>query len=287
MSIYLNDRVVPFTQYPNGESCIPILKPSVPGARYDVRLHWESDQDLINLMFLSKVIRAEYQGMLGNPPMNLFIDYMPYSRMDRAQDGHCFSLKHVADFINTVGFETIEVVEPHSQVTLDLLNRSRPVWATAKLAPVAMHWMAFDKKRDFLVLPDAGAYKRYSEIMGDVLSKCHVAVLKKKRDFETGKIQGLEIDYLVTRGKSQGGYGAKALIIDDLSSRGGTFVGAADLLREALGFTYVALLVTHMEPAGLNVNMRTKLDRVFCTDTITFPRPAPSNFEIFQRSHWL
>jgi ribose-phosphate pyrophosphokinase len=124
--------------------------------------------------------------------------------------------------------------------------------------------------------------------MRELISQSNVIVLKKKRDFETGKIQGLEIESLTMRGaigvEDTAGT-SKALIIDDLSSRGGTFVGAADLLRTH-GFDKVALLVTHMEPAGLLGDLRHKLDRVFCTDTMTFPRPVPANFEVFQRSAW-
>lgn len=282
MSIFLNDREVKFTTYPNGETNVPVISML---DRYDVRLHWESDQDLINLMFLNAQIEPNRARSLGVAPKTLFIDYMPYSRMDRAQDDHCFSLAFVAQFINEMRFDFVNVVEPHSHVTLDKITRSRPVWATAKLTPIAMEWMAFDRQNDYLVLPDAGAYKRYSELMPQ-LNQCHVIVLKKRRDFETGKIQGLEVDQRILRGPHDPGERHKALIIDDLSSRGGTFVQAADHLRYLGWCDKVNLLVTHMEPAGLLGDLRTKLNRVFCTDTITFPRPAPSNFEIFTRSQW-
>jgi phosphoribosylpyrophosphate synthetase len=113
-------------------------------------------------------------------------------------------------------------------------------------------------------------------------------VLKKKREFDTGKILGIEVDYQIVRRLDKDPHDApRALIIDDLSSRGGTFVGAAELLRSELDMQYVALLVTHMEPAGLLGDLRNKLDRVFCTDTMSFPLPVPANFEILPTKDWL
>lgn len=286
MSIYLNDQLVAFTQYPNGEACVPLVKAPERGRECRVRLHWESDQDLLNLALLRGLISQWGRGGLAYYRTTLFIDYMPYSRMDREQDGHCFSLRYVAEFVRRLGWETIHVVEPHSDQTLLELCNAKPVWATAKLTPIAMDWMGFNSKTDFLVLPDKGAYKRYLEMVPE-LEHNNVVVMQKKRDFETGKILGLELGSVTYHGSNKPAPSAKALIIDDLCSRGGTFVAAADVLRQQLGCAKVALLVTHMEPAGLQGDLRSKLDRVFFTDTITVPRPLPTNFELFRRDMWL
>ncbi len=284
MSIFLNERLLTFDQYPNGETIVPDLHFNTDG-NVRVRLHWESDVDLVRLVLIKGLIdQIRYSdAAFYRVQTVLTIDYFPYSRMDREQDGKCFSLKYIADMLNEMNWDKVHIVEPHSQVTLDLVRRSSPVWATAKLTPKAMDMMGFNLHADYIVLPDKGAYKRYADLMPETLNICNVVVMGKDRDFATGKIKGMKIEYKIVR---HDGPVRRALIIDDLSSRGGTFVGAADVLRAA-GFEYVALLVTHMEPAGLLGDLRHKLDRVYCTDTMTFPRPVPDNFEIFQRSDWL
>jgi len=278
--IFVNDREVKFTTYPNGEAVVPEIPKGLNGT-YLGRLRWSGDHDLLQLALVNGLLaqhNARYTVLTS--------DYMPYSRMDREQDGHCFSLKYVSEIIAAMCWNKVYVVEPHSDVTLKLLG-AEPIWATARLTPKAMSWMGFDKEHDYLVLPDAGAYKRYSELVPE-LDECHVVVLKKRRNFETGKITGLEVGYTLNRGGYEPNVTPKkALIIDDLSSRGGTFVQAAELLRAQLNFTEVALLVTHMEPAGLIGDLPKALDRVFCPETMTFPRPVPSNFEVFSRSDWL
>jgi ribose-phosphate pyrophosphokinase len=83
---------------------------------------------------------------------------------------------------------------------------------------------------DSLLFPDAGAQKRY-------LSPLKYAVGHKHRDFESGDIQSYSI---------LGDVGERVLIVDDLCSRGGTFIGAAKELR-AKGAKEVFLLVAHLE----------------------------------------
>lgn len=287
MSIYLSDRRVEFKAYPNGETIVPQLDPwrlevwgTIPPV---VRLHWTGDEDFLHLSLLRGYLK---QSGIHKPV--LFIDYMPYSRMDRAQDGHCFSLRWVAEQINAMYFDKVYVVEPHSQVTLELLRNSSPVWTTAKLTPKAMDMMAFNKETDYLVLPDDGAFRRYCEQVPE-LNECHVIVLRKQREFfsHNSRILGQQIDRRIMRGTHEHAPHHQALIIDDLCSRGGTFVGAADLLRRELDISHVALLVTHMEAGGLTGDLPKKLNRVFCTDTMEFRRPLPGNFELLPRSYWL
>jgi ribose-phosphate pyrophosphokinase len=83
--------------------------------------------------------------------------------------------------------------------------------------------------------PDEGAMKRYSSE-----SELPYAFGMKKRDWKTGKIEGLDIiniDNIV---------GKDVLIVDDICSRGGTFYHSAKALKAA-GAKSVSLYVTHCE----------------------------------------
>jgi ribose-phosphate pyrophosphokinase len=146
--IKVNDHEIKFEYYPNGEVIVPKLLDK--RVFTTVKFHWESDDEFVKLALVRGMLRQleVYPGLI--------IEYMPYSRMDREQDDHCFSLLYVTNLINAMNWSGITVVEPHSPVTLDLLTRSVPLWATAKLVPTAMKMMAFDKYLDWLVLPAAG-----------------------------------------------------------------------------------------------------------------------------------
>lgn len=288
MSIYVDDKLVTFTKYPNGETVMPVLNSPEPLFRQPVvRLHWESDDDLVKLALVrGQLNQVAHDTETDDLKPILTIDYLPYSRMDRAQDGRGCSLLYIANLINAMDWDKVFVVEPHSHVASLLIKKMTPIYPTVLLLPKVKQMVNF-KGRDYIVFPDAGAAKRYTDLID--LSNDNLIVLKKKRDFETGKIQGLEVDYTLRRGANEQFSGEifNALIVDDLSSRGGTFVQAADILRDVVGCEKVSLLVTHMESVGLTGDLPKKLDRVFCTDTMTLPRPLPGNFELFQRSDWL
>jgi ribose-phosphate pyrophosphokinase len=293
VAIYVNDKHVVFGAYPNGEAVVPKLDVKPP---FTVRLHWENDDDLVRLLLVRGLLGQMW--LEANKPGHfprLFIDYMPYSRMDRSENGSCFSLQHVTRFIRELNWQTIDVVEPHSDATLALLGDDAHVQnITTKLLPKIMADVGFEKSDDFLVLPDNGAYQRYWEQAANVIGDCHTVVMGKKRDFDTGEIQGLEVDYQMIRGwragSARGMVDRKALIFDDLSSRGGTFVAAASVLREQLDFAEVYLLVTHMETVGYTGSLGNSdlITRVFCTDSMTPPPPeqVPDNFTIITREEW-
>ena len=274
MSISLNSKIVPFATYPNGEAIVPLLDNALERGNV-VRLHWTSDSDLINLMFL--------RGMLaGDREAILHIDYMPYSRMDRAQDGHCFSLQYVSEFINKLVFDQVVVCEPHSQVTLDLLEASRAVYPSLQLLHRATTEQYWSHANDFVVFPDAGACKRYLDLESPVIEDANYIVMNKIRDFSTGKINGLDIDHQVIRRSRRPKLGGRAVIVDDLCSRGGTFIGAADLLRTELQFQKIDLAVTHLEEAANNRDLGKSIDTIFATDTV-WSHPSSHKVRIYKK----
>lgn len=288
--IRLNGKIVEFGTYPNAETVMPLLTAVQVTHTPTVTLSYEDDRDLIRLVLLRSYIDV----IIGNNAsrvLDLVIDYMPYSRMDRAQNGHAFTLESVAQLITRPRWSSIRVVEPHSDETLFQLGvRSQPVWSTAKLTPLAMEDMGFDVQRDYLVVPDKGAHARYAEQLGELFEKCNVITLEKHRNFETGKIEGLQVASRKFASIGDPTRGAKALIIDDLSSRGGTFIQAYRILRHSsIGCSSVSLLVTHMEPVGLEGELQTYMDKVYCTDTMPIPEGMtyPKNFHVFDRSDWL
>lgn len=230
--LLFNGKKIDFKKFPNGETLVnaDFIKNRAPGANF-LALKYEDDSDLIKLMFVKKYLMS--QGV--NPRLDIW--YMPYSRQDRVEGNSVFTLKYIANFINELAFEHVSVMEPHSDVTLALLDRASSFFPTVCLASALRH-SEFDKNKDYVLFPDAGAQKRYAKR----LPFYKHLVGYKNRDFATGKIDSMQ---LIGSSDLQG---AKVIIIDDLCSKGGTFILAASKLKE-INAGDIYLVVPHCEDA--------------------------------------
>ncbi|VEV89504.1 ribose-phosphate pyrophosphokinase [Staphylococcus phage Stab22] len=209
--------------------------------RFDVFFKWESDADLMHFYMFTKYIEQ-----LGIKDKAEFLDiaYLPYSRMDRVEEGHnnMFSLKYIAEFINSLNYKSVWIGEPHSPVTEELLKNSFAVNITIKLLN---QYIEMSEKPVTIVLPDKGAYDRYlfdvERILIDSnIENYSIVYGEKERDFETGKIKGIKI---IT---DENTVYDNCIILDDLTSYGGTFVGCKKAL-DKLGVNSVSLILTHAE----------------------------------------
>ncbi|MDS7057087.1 phosphoribosyltransferase family protein [Klebsiella pneumoniae] len=256
--IKVNSKEIEFKQFPNGETLM-VTDALTDLNFYPVKVEfkYEQDGDLIRLMFVKKFL-----DQITTHDKQLLIHYMPYSRMDRSENGSPFTLKYVTDFINGLGFSAVAVFEPHSNVTNALIDNVKPRYLSSILLEKAMIEVEFDRFYDYIVFPDEGASKRYTHLKG-----FHTIIGFKKRNFDTGKIEGLQlIGDFDKKGK-------KAIIVDDLSSYGGTFIHTAKALREK-GIEEIYLVVTHAENNIFKENPSTKMklldhvDKIFTTNTL-------------------
>ena len=254
--IILNGKEIGFAQFPNGETLVDSSIESLNKEHNKIIFKYENDQDLLRLMFIKRHLDG-----LSSLSCSLLIPYMPYSRQDRTEGTSVFTLKYVCELINSLHFTTVIVNEPHSDVTTALLNNCIAKYPTVKLLPTVVDEVGFNKEKDYLFYPDAGAQKRYSsknpgykEIVGF-----------KKRNFITGKIESLEI---VGAGSLLGN---KVIIVDDLCSKGGTFILSAEKLKE-MGVAHIYLVVAHCEETILQGDIPSSphlITKVFTTDSIT------------------
>ena len=243
--IKVNGHIVPIGVFPNGESYIDIdfdLKTSDVNV---ITVKFESDTDLFHLRFIKDYLD------LNRAKAALEIPYLPYSRMDRQEEKRLFTLKSVANYINSMNFEEVVVWEPHSEVSVALLDRVKVVNKTHDLALMLMRGLlglAEDTTKEelftqsvekgiYLVYPDAGAAKRYQK----QFKYQNVITCNKERDFNTGNITSLTLQT-----NSDLGACKTAIIVDDLCSKGGTFLYTAKVLR-GKGIEDIHLVVTHCE----------------------------------------
>lgn len=242
MAISVRGVKVEVEKFPNGESRISTLQAALnslyrqgPYPTTTFVLHWENDADILNLMFVKR-----FYDKVCKDRTALVIEYMPYSRMDR-QTTDIFTLKYLTDLINEMHFDQITVIEPHSDVTLALLNNSRADYPSADwLLTRARQAVHFDIEHDFLFFPDAGAQKRYHSLdhyKSMVGLKSRAANGQISDDY---KIVGPGDDYSDADCNN-------IIIVDDLCSFGGTFLRAAKALDDMYCKFNLYLVVTHLE----------------------------------------
>lgn len=241
------------SKFPNMETMVDIK--NITGIDITTFIcYFESNDDLFNLMFLKK--HFDYMGITD---IHLAMYYFPYSRMDRYNNAYAFSLRGVCDFINSLNFKTVTIMEPHSDVVVSLIDRVRVLdYHSTSLHNVKQH-IGFDKELDFLMFPDAGAQKRYAAF-GDH----NICVGNKVRDFKTGDI----VSYNITNLSNSTLEGKKVIIMDDLCSKGGTFVGAYEVLKHTHNVDKVYLSVAHLETNVFNGVALDLLDGIFTSDSI-------------------
>ena len=229
-----------------------------PDAMFDNRgsimIQWlyEGDAELFTLICVKRHIDRHF----SNQSVVLDMPYIPHARMDRVKNpDDVFTLKYFCEVINSLHFATVWVRDAHSNVSLALLENVHDVGVRGYISVASA--MA---KADALFFPDEGAMKRYSE-----QSPMPYAFGMKKRDWETGKIQGLEIIH------PENIKDKNVLIVDDICSRGGTFYHSAKALKEA-GAKSVSLYVTHLEETVTIGDLPDSglIDHIYTTESI-FP----------------
>lgn len=159
----------------------------------------------------------------------LTIPYFPGGRQDR-RDQTPLTTKMYADIVNLFGAQTVEIWDPHSDVTPALIENVR----VRHMAEFVSRIPDLDSVEGFIA-PDAGAEKKVS-YCARVLNK-KFAQAGKHRDPATGKLSGFNCPE-VAKGRW--------IVLDDILDGGFTFKGLAQKCREANGDNVnLDLYVTH------------------------------------------
>lgn len=250
--LILNGKKINMERFPNHETKVKDFENDIVKEQNVLEFRYATDGDLITLMFVKKRL-DEF-----NVPCTLFVWYMPYSRMDRKIEGDLYTLQYVCEFINWLNFVKVVVMEPHSAKTMQLLQRAKDIYPVKDWLPIVQKEVGFTEK-DHVVFSDKGAAARY--VSSDYANVC---IMEKNRNPLTGAIGGMYLK----EGKVNPG--AKCIIIDDLCSRGGTFIAAANILK-SLGAGEIYLLVSHCEEnvfTGILLTEESPIDRVYTSTSI-------------------
>ena len=253
--IKLNGKPVEINKFPDG--CL-FLKEYVKKdfeADRTAELTWtfENNEELVALIYLTRHLQSH-----GIKRIGLVMPYIPNARQDRVKtDEDVFTLKYFAQIINSLDFTFVRVLDPHSSVSEALIDNIIIDSPKDNICKV------IDKvkgERELIMFyPDEGAMKRYSGMIDRPF-----AYGIKKRDWSSGNIEGLTVS-----GRTDVIDGSDILIVDDISSRGGTFYFSAKELKK-LGAENIYLYISHCENTILEGPIMDSglITRIYTTNSI-------------------
>lgn len=260
--IKVNDEIINIEHFPDGTQKLSVKCMWKASGNYSIDWRYEKEEEFSALIFITRHLK-------NNPytkSVRLKMNYLPNARMDRIHEkDEVFTLKSFADVINWLDFDLVEIMDVHSNVGAALINN-----AIIEIPKIYINEVIRKIEKDdtelILYFPDEGAAKRYS----DMFPKYKYCYGEKKRDWNTGKILGLDI-------KSNGVnlFGKTILMIDDIISYGGSLYYSANTLKNN-GVDKIYAFATHTENSILNREKGTLIkslennivERLFTTNSI-------------------
>lgn len=186
--------------------------------------------------------------------------------------GDSFALKVFANQLNTLNFDKIFILDPHSDAAAAAINNCVAIPQETCLLQSETLRRAIAQGELMLVAPDAGALKKIHNVAKATGAK-NYAILTKERDVASGNLTGFALVAGEVAGKD-------LLIVDDLCDAGGTFIGSAQVLREA-GARSVSLYVTHgIFSKGVENLLNNGIDAIYTTTSFTSPTLASPRVEL-------
>lgn len=287
--LLLNKKQVTGDLFPNKEISLNVPKTMLVDGIQTIKLAFENNEDLMKLHFLVYHLKDT----LGQDArIILDLHYVPYSRSDRPMLERTFSLKALCAFINNLGFYRVNVYEPHSDVTIMGINNIVVKNTTMMVALLALQKIYPNAPQDtykqkelldfmmdnniWFICPDNGAEKRYTQQILEINPRfSNIRTCTKERELSTGRIKRFMLaDSLDTDNIKH------AIILDDLCSKGGTFILCAKALKEKYSMLErVDLCITHCETNIFNGDIPTTdlIQNVFITDSMPLPNISASN----------
>lgn len=245
--ITLGNLPINVTLFPDKTSQVWQIKNLVPPRipTFDVQWKFESEAEFLHL--------AQLKDLLDSCPSSrkkLTISYLPYARQDKPiSNNSTFALHTFAKLLNTLNFDEVVIVDPHSEIALNLIQNSKAVYPTKIVENLIKK-----EKIDVICFPDKGAQTKYEK-----LYKFSNFSGQKVRNQLTGQIEKYTINGNVKK--------TNVLVVDDLCDGGATFILLAKELYNQ-GANSVSLFVTHgLFTKGVEILWEARIDKIFTIDS--------------------
>lgn len=245
--ILIDGKNVNTFMFPGGEVNPNVIK---KGFHSDVTAILKDSKTIMELLMVANALNYKID--------KLEIPYIPYARQDRiCNTGEAFSIKVMADLINSIGAKQVIGWDVHSDVTSALINNFLNIPQEDILGyDIELGRILLDKKY-CICSPDAGSLKKIHKIQNTFrIPNDRLVLASKERDVKTGYIINTTVDFAPKQ----------VLIIDDICDGGRTFVELAKVLK-AKGTEKVHLYVTHgIFSKGIDV-FDGLIDHIWTTDS--------------------
>ena len=254
MPLYMNGVKIPLeARFPDGTFAMKIVPDTVHPLSNTAVLRWnyKDESECVALRFIVEHLRTH-----GIDEIILEMPYIPNARLDRVQKhDEVFTLKYFAKMLNEMKFSEVRVLDPHSNVSAAVIEN------IVISSPKEYIDKAISDINDpdlFMFYPDEGAMKRYSKMV-----ERPYGFGIKRRDWSTGKILSYDIV------GAEDVKGKNVLVVDDICSRGGTFLNAAKALKRA-GAEKIYLYCSHCEDTIFSGELLDGdlIERVYTTNSI-------------------
>lgn len=254
---------VPVVQEQFGDGTLKCSVADVPVQDNKLTILWcyDNDAELFTLWCVVQDLKQSYPHVR----IHLTMPYIPHARQDRNVSGKLFTLKYFSKIINLLDFDTVEVFDPHSDVSTALIDRV--VVFNFNIDSIIKNLISTDTKFQ-MMYPDTGAAKKYNAGDSDVIGYKH-------RNYE-GRIDAYSFTGLNPDTDT-------VIIRDDVCSFGGTYVAAAKELRKR-GIKNIYLIVSHCENNILKGEVFNYIDKVITTDSICTVKHPKLHTHSFWRS---
>lgn len=283
--ITVNNLEPTFSTFPNGEVNVkfqPSLERSLDEAPTAVKFKFDSNEELIKLGLVLNLLET-YPEV---EDVHVDIPFLPYSRMDRHEEGYHnpLSLKVVLNILKGYGkslrFPVVyETTDVHNKDMFYRLTASMD--STTRFVndiPVKDHLATFAEDNNLnlsdilVVFPDKGAKARYDMI--DFSRMPTPIVGKKTRDFETHAITGYALEGDITKNAKH------IVIVDDVVSYGGTFIKLIKAIKEKTTLP-ISIITSHAEDALWRGDLLEEGVPVYTTHTLNHHTESNDNLVHF------
>ena len=232
-----NDHEIKVEHFPDGTPKINLPFITQSSEHQKIVWRYENETECMVLWHITNHIKS----IMPKTKLHLHLPYIPNARFDRTyHDREVFTMKWFAKFINTLEFDSVVVLDPHSNVSAALIDRVQVVYPVKQIKSV-LESLHNDGYQPVLYFPDAGAMKRYHHLFDGY----YVVYGEKNRDWETGEIVSLSLRGCIESLESL--EKPAFLMIDDICSYGGTFYYSAKTLKDAFPHSKIYSWATHTE----------------------------------------
>lgn len=188
------------------------------------------------------------------------------------------SLKLVCKFINDMQWKAVYVLHPHNSSVLESLINNVVIISNSGFIKQVLALNSSNKDNTILMSTDAGGFKPLMQLASELRWEGETYSASKAR-----VLNSLGLPEIVQQVDREDFNGKDILLVDDICVKGGTFIGLAEKLKTRnVGKLFLA--VTHMTVANPSPKLFEVFDRVFTTNSTSYPEKSnitPDSLRIF------